>query len=46
MSGRCGGYVYAWRNGKVQPRRHVIPRDPRTPAQRRSRAAFAKTSKA
>jgi hypothetical protein len=33
MSGRCGGYVYAWRNGKVQPRRHVIPRDPRTLAQ-------------
>jgi hypothetical protein len=46
MSGRCGGYVYSWRNGKLQPRRHVISRDPRTPAQLRSRAALSKASKA
>jgi len=46
ISGRFGGYVYAWRKGKVQPRRYVIPRDPHTPAQLRSRAAFRKASKA
>ena len=46
MSGRCRGYVYWWRKGKLHFRRHVVPRDPRTPKQRRSRAAFRKASKA
>ena len=46
MSGRCRGYVYSWRKGKLHWRRHVIPADPRTPAQRRSREAFGKASKA
>jgi hypothetical protein len=40
MSGRIGGYVYWWRNGRQHWRRHVIPADPRNPVQRRSRAAF------
>ena len=46
MSGRCRGYVYWWRKGRLHWRRHVIPRDPRTPRQRRSRAAFGKAAKA
>ena len=46
MSGRFGGYVYSWRKGRLHWRRHVIPRDPRTPAQRRARAALATASKA
>ena len=46
MSGRCRGYVYSWWKGKLHRRRYVVPRDPRTPAQRRSRGAFGKASKA
>jgi hypothetical protein len=46
MSGRCRGYVYWWHNGKLHWRRYVVPRDPRTPAQRRSRAAFGEASTA
>ena len=46
MSGRRGGYVYSWRNGKLHRRRHVIPKDPRTPAQRGCRDAFGKASNA
>jgi hypothetical protein len=46
MSGRCGGYVYSWYNGRLHWHRYVVPKDPRTPAQRRSRAAFGTGSKA
>ena len=46
MSGRCGGYVYYWAYGRLCWRVYVIPKDPRTPAQRRSRAAFGAASKA
>jgi hypothetical protein len=46
MSGRCRGYVYWWRKGKLHWRRHVVPRDPRTPTQLLSRAAFGAASKA
>jgi hypothetical protein len=46
MSGRCRGYVYWWRKGRLHQRRYVIPRDPRTPRQRRSRAAFRRAAKA
>ena len=46
MSGRAGGYVYYWAYGRLCWRVYVIPRDPRTPAQQRSRAAFGAASKA
>jgi hypothetical protein len=46
MSGRCGGYVYYWAYGRLCWRVYVIPKDPRTPEQRRSRAAFGAASKA
>ena len=46
MSGRCRGYVYWWQNGRLHWRRYVVPRDPSTPTQRRSRAAFGAASKA
>jgi hypothetical protein len=46
MSGRCRGYVYSWRKGKLHKRRYVVPKDPRTPTQQRSRAAFGAASKA
>jgi len=46
MSGRAGGYVYYWAYGRLCWRRHVIPKDPRTPAQQSSRAAFGAASKA
>ncbi len=45
MSGRCGGYDYYVVNGKQRWRRHAVPKDPRTPAQQRSRARFAAASK-
>ena len=45
MSGRAGGYVYYWAYGRLCWRVHVIPKDPRTVAQRRSRAAFGAASK-
>ena len=46
MSGRAGGYVYYWAYGRLCWRVHIIPKDPRTPPQQRSRAAFAAASKA
>jgi len=46
MSGRCRGHVYWWQNRRLHWRRYVVPRDPRTPAQQRSRAAFGAASKA
>jgi hypothetical protein len=46
MSGRCGGYIYSWYKGRLHWHRYVLPKDPRTPAQRRSRAAFGAASKA
>jgi hypothetical protein len=46
MSGRAGGYVYYWAYGRLCWRRHVTPKDPRTAAQRLSRAAFGAASKA
>ena len=44
-SGRSGGYDYYVVNGKQRWRRHAVPKDPRTPAQQRSRARFAAASK-
>ena len=46
MSGRRGGYVYSWHHGQLHWRRYVVPKDPHTLAQRRSRAAFGAASKA
>jgi hypothetical protein len=46
MSGRCGGYVYSWHHGRLHWHRYVVPKDPCTLAQRRSRAAFGTASKA
>jgi hypothetical protein len=45
-SGRCGAFDYYVVNGKQRWRRHAVPKDPRTPAQQRSRARFAAASKA
>jgi hypothetical protein len=45
-SGRMGAYVYYVRNGQQRWRRHVVPRDPRTPRQLRHRRALAAASKA
>ena len=44
-SGRCGGYDYYVVNGKQRWRRHAVPKDPRAPAQQRSRLRFAAASK-
>jgi hypothetical protein len=46
MSGRSGPFVYYMLNGKQCWRRYGVPKDPRTPAQQRSRAAFRTASKA
>jgi hypothetical protein len=46
MSGRMRGYVYSWHHGRLHWHRYVVPKDPRTPGQRRSRAAFGKAAKA
>ena len=46
MSGRCGGYVYYWAYGRLCWHLYVVPKDPRTAAQRRSRAAFSAASRA
>ncbi len=46
MSGRMRGFVYSCRNGRQHFHRRVIPRDPLTPVQRRSRAAFARAYRA
>ena len=45
MSGKCGGHDYYVVNGKQRWRCHAVPKDPRTPAQQRSRARFAASSK-
>jgi hypothetical protein len=44
-SGRRAEWVFYMFRGKQCRRRYVIPRDPRTPGQLRSRAAFAAASK-
>ena len=41
-SGRQGDSIYYWRAGKQIRRRYVRPKDPKTPAQLRCRAAFGK----
>jgi hypothetical protein len=46
MSGRCRGYLYWWHKGKLHKRRYVVPNDPHTPTQQRSRAAFRTASRA
>jgi hypothetical protein len=46
MSGRMRGFVYSWHHGRLHWHRYVVPKDLRTPAQQRSRAAFGKASKA
>jgi hypothetical protein len=46
MSGRAGRYVYYWAYGHLCWRAYVVPKDPRTAVQQRSRAAFAAASKA
>ncbi len=46
VSGRAGRYVYYWAYGRLCWRVYVVPKDPRTPVQRRSRAAFGAASKA
>ena len=45
-SGRAGRYVYYWAYGRLCWRAYVVPKDPRTAVQRRSRAAFGAASKA
>ncbi len=45
-SGRAGRYVYYWAYGHLCWRLAAVPKDPRTPAQRRCRAAFAAASRA
>ena len=40
-SGRFGGWVYYVVGGKQRRRRYIKPKDPRTPKQLASRAAFA-----
>jgi hypothetical protein len=45
-SGRWGEWVFYMRGNKQCRRRYVVPRDPRTPGQLRSRAALAAASKA
>jgi hypothetical protein len=45
-SGRWGDWVYYLRGNKQCRRRYVLPTDPRTPGQLRSRAAFGAASKA
>ena len=45
-SGRAGRYVYYWAYGRLCWRVYVVPKDPRTAVQRRSRAAFGAASKA
>jgi hypothetical protein len=46
VSGRAGRYVYYWAYGRLCWRAYVVPKDPRTAVQRRSRAAFGAASKA
>jgi hypothetical protein len=44
-SGRCGDWVYYMFHGKLCRRRYVVPNDPRTLGQLRSRATFGAASK-
>jgi len=44
-TGLCGDWVYYVRGGKQRRRLHCIPRDPRTPAQLRCRAALGAASR-
>jgi len=46
VSGRAGRYVYYWAYGRLCRRAYVVPKDPRTAVQQRSRAAFGAASKA
>src|SRR5208283_5481004 len=46
VSGRADRYVYYWAYGHLCWRLAAVPKDPRTPAQRRCRAAFAAASRA
>ena len=45
FSGRSGEWVYYVRGNKQCRRRYVVPKDPRTPAQMRVRAAFGAASR-
>ena len=45
LSGRSGEWVYYMRGRKQCRRRYVLPRDPRSPAQLRARAALAAASR-
>ena len=45
LSGRSGPFVYYMRNGRLCWRRYVVPEDPGTARQRRSRAAFRAASR-
>jgi hypothetical protein len=44
-SGRCGDWIWFMRDGKQVCRPYVRPRDPRTPAQLRSRTRLSAASK-
>src|SRR3974377_979649 len=46
VSGRAGRYVYYWAYGRLCWRAYVVPTDPRTAVQQRSRAAFGAASRA
>ena len=46
VSGRAGRFVYYWAYGRLCWRAYVVPKDPRTAVQRRSRAALGAASKA
>jgi hypothetical protein len=46
VSGRAGRRVYYWAYGRLCWRAYVVPKDPRTAIQQRSRAAFGAASKA
>ena len=46
VSGRAGRYVYYWAYGRLCWRVYVVPKDPRTAVQQRSRAALGAASKA
>ena len=44
-SGRCGDWIWFVRHGKQIRRRYLSPRDPRTPAQLRSRSRLSAAAK-
>lgn len=45
VSGRVGDTVYYMRGGRQMARRHVLPRNPSTPAQARGRSEFARLAR-